>query len=80
MRKLVYCIASTIDGFIAASDGGDPTTFWPMSAEYIGYLVEKLPETLPGPAREAMGITAEGTHDRLMVKLGPLTIGDGVRS
>jgi dihydrofolate reductase len=62
MRKLVYCIASTIDGFIAASDGGDPTTFWPMSAEYIGYLVEKLPETLPGPAREAMGITAEGTH------------------
>lgn len=62
MRNLVYCVASTIDGHIAAPDGGDPTSFWPMSPEYLQYLVEELPEILPGPAREAMGITAPGTH------------------
>jgi dihydrofolate reductase len=62
MRNLVYCVASTIDGHIAAPDGGDPTSFWPMSPAYLQYLVEELPETLPGPAREAMGITAEGKH------------------
>ena len=43
MRKLVYLVASTIDG-------------------YLQYLTSELPETLPGPARDALGITAEGTH------------------
>ena len=62
MRKLVYLVASSIDGFIAGPDGGDPTSFWPIAPDYVQYLVEELPETLPGPAREAMGVTAEGTH------------------
>ena len=65
MRKLVYCIASTIDGFIAGPDGADPTGpggFWPVPADYVQHLVTELPEILPGPARAALGVTAAGTH------------------
>ncbi len=65
MRRLVYCIASTLDGFIAGPDGADPTGpdgFWPVPEDYVGHLVAELPEILPGPARDALGVTAEGTH------------------
>lgn len=65
MRQLVYCIASTIDGFIAGPDGSDPTGpdgFWPVTQDYIQHLATELPEILPGPARTALSITAEGTH------------------
>ncbi|MET0303543.1 MAG: dihydrofolate reductase family protein, partial [Microbacteriaceae bacterium] len=42
--------------------GGDPSgqEFFPLTDDLIGYLVENLPETLPGPARAAMGIDAPG--------------------
>ncbi|GFE14641.1 deaminase [Streptomyces glebosus] len=63
MRRLVYCIASTLDGFIAGPDGADPTGpdgFWPIADDYLKHLAAELPEVLPVQARSAFGLTGEG--------------------
>ncbi|WP_101257555.1 dihydrofolate reductase family protein [Streptomyces barkulensis] len=65
MRRLVYYVAITPDGFIAGPGGADPTGpngFWPLAEDYIRHLVAEYPETLPAQARQALSVTAEGTR------------------
>lgn len=55
MRKLIYYIATSIDGFIAESDGSCDA--FPVQGEHMNDLFADFPETFPAPARAALGIT-----------------------
>ncbi|MGW7067192.1 dihydrofolate reductase family protein [Streptomyces sp. NPDC054855] len=81
MRKLIYFIAVSLDGYISGPDGSDPTSgpdaFWPIGQDYVEHLVAHYPETLPGPARDAFGITGNGAHFDTVIE-GRRTYQNGV--
>ncbi|MFC8080856.1 dihydrofolate reductase family protein [Streptomyces sp. NPDC057307] len=56
MRKLSYFIAASIDGFIGdpSGEGGFFTRF--VDEEFLAFLKEEYPETLPTPGRQPLGI------------------------
>lgn len=63
MRTLTYYIATTLDGYIAEPGGADPTgSLFTIGQDYLQHVIEHYPETLPTPAREALGVTDPGTR------------------
>lgn len=77
MRTLTYLVASTIDGFIAGPNGGDPTgNIFPLEGDHLQALMSKFPEMLPVQAREALGIAPENiTFDTVLEGRGSYQIG-----
>ena len=62
MRTLTYYVAATLDGFIAGPEGGDPSgeDYMAVTPDLVEFIATHYPETLPGPARDAMGLTEPG--------------------
>ena len=54
MRRLVYYVAVTLDGFIAGPEG--QTDFFATDAALLADLFGRYPETCPGHVRRALGI------------------------
>jgi dihydrofolate reductase len=60
MRRLIYYIAITADGFIAREDGR--FDFFPTTGGHLAYIVEEYPETIPGHLRAALKVTGANRH------------------
>ena len=60
MRKLVYYVACTADGFIARENGSFDCFL--MEGEHFGDLIASFPETIPAHLRERLGVTEPHQH------------------
>ncbi|QFU93820.1 dihydrofolate reductase family protein [Amycolatopsis sp. YIM 10] len=59
MRKLTYLVATSIDGYIAKADGGDPTGvpgFFVNEGDHNAALLRDYPEMIPTVARPVFGL------------------------
>ncbi|OKJ05564.1 dihydrofolate reductase family protein [Kitasatospora sp. CB01950] len=54
MRKLVYFVAVSIDGFIAGPSG--EFDFYPQPDDLVAHLRAEFPETMPGHVRPHIGL------------------------
>ncbi|UVS79364.1 dihydrofolate reductase family protein [Actinokineospora sp. UTMC 2448] len=54
MRKLVYYVGMSIDGFIAGPGG--EVDFFPVTEDVVGFIRDDYPDTLPTHVRAQLGV------------------------
>ncbi|MFD3510861.1 dihydrofolate reductase family protein [Nocardia sp. NPDC058666] len=57
MRKLVYYIGVSLDGYIAGPDG--EVDFYPIPPDYVAWLSTEFPDTMPTHIRPHLGLDPE---------------------
>jgi dihydrofolate reductase len=62
MRKLVYFVGMSLDGYIAGPKG--EFDFYPLSDDMAGWIAEQYPETIPTHLRTAMGMAVDQPNKR----------------
>lgn len=60
MRKLIYLVGVSVDGYIAAPDGS--ADGFPMDPDVLQRVFAEYPETCPSHLREALAVTADARH------------------
>ena len=66
MRDLTYYVAVSLDGRIAAPDGGFDA--FPVTGDHIDMILRDWKDTLSAPGLEAFGLTADGaTFDAVVM-------------
>src|SRR5690349_17219574 len=70
MRKLGYYVGISLDGYIAGPGG--EIDFYPVSDEYMTWMSENFPETLPTHVRKHFGFdeAPNQAYDTMVMGLG----------
>lgn len=79
MRSLVYLVATTLDGFIAGTDRGNPD-FFPFEGPQVADLLAEFPEMIPAQGREPLGVAdvPNQRFDTVLMGRGTYEIGSSV--
>ncbi|MEB8325870.1 dihydrofolate reductase family protein [Dietzia kunjamensis] len=71
MRKLIYYVAVTVDGFIAGPEGRFDAFL--AEGDHMPWLIERYPETIPGHFREPLGLAGTPHREFDTVLMGRTT-------
>lgn len=80
MRELVYLVATTIDGFIAAGSDTTPD-FFAFEGPQVPDLLAEFPDMIPAHARDLIGMPRDTPNARFdTVLMGRGTYGIGLKA